>query len=398
MGWRDITRGEVLRAIAECDRLGREEFLNRYGFDRARTYMLLHDGMSYDSKAIVGAAHGFLPGERPLAPGKFSGGRATVVGLLRRLGFTVTGGGDASDVLARLGSLNQHQQDGNRSPHRPLLALLAIGRLANTGSSELPWSLAEVSLADLITEFGQSASPVRAQSAAYPFTRLRADGVWTLDAQVPNDRVRPLNERNVTGRLEPTLEAALRAVPALVNEAARMLVTGNFPDTIAPHVLRAVGLDPATVLSVGTARPDVQYGSEERRDRRIVSELADYVDLTTGRAAAISVTPEAPPSVRGKAGAVSPGRNAALPGCRLRRKPPELRRRQCGPGAGTRPVPRAAVFQAAIQRTREDGKSRRLAFAWSEVGRARWHPSPRAASGLHSHLPGPAACRPRRRH
>jgi hypothetical protein len=32
-------------------------------------------GKRYDSKAVVGAAHGFLPGERPLAAGEFSGAR-----------------------------------------------------------------------------------------------------------------------------------------------------------------------------------------------------------------------------------------------------------------------------------------------------------------------------------
>jgi 5-methylcytosine-specific restriction enzyme A len=43
-------------------------------------YVLVHDGKSYDSKAIVGAAHGHLPGEAPLLARQFSGGEATVVG------------------------------------------------------------------------------------------------------------------------------------------------------------------------------------------------------------------------------------------------------------------------------------------------------------------------------
>jgi putative restriction endonuclease len=58
-----------------------------------------------------------------------------------------------------------------------LLVLLALGRLAATGSSQLPWSQAETELADLIAEFGPPSRTGRAQSAAYPFTRLRADGV-----------------------------------------------------------------------------------------------------------------------------------------------------------------------------------------------------------------------------
>src|SRR6266516_3915022 len=93
----------------------------------------------------------------------------------------------AEQVLARLASLRQHQQGGHRSPHKPLLVLLALGRLQATGSSELPWPAAEAELADLLAEFGRPSKTGRAQSAAYPFTRLRADGVWVLDADVQMD-------------------------------------------------------------------------------------------------------------------------------------------------------------------------------------------------------------------
>ena len=97
-----------------------------------------------------------------------------------------------SEVLGRFASLRQHQRDGHRSPHKPLLVLLALGRMAAGGSSELPWSIAESALADLIAEFGPPSRTGRAQSAAYPFTRLRTDGVWILDQDVQMDLVGPL--------------------------------------------------------------------------------------------------------------------------------------------------------------------------------------------------------------
>ena len=152
-------------------------------------------------------------------------------------------------MLARLGSLRQHLQGGQRSPHKPLLVLLALGRLAATGSSELPWSSAEPVLADLIAEFGPPSRTGRAQSAAYPFTRLRTDGVWVLDQDVQMDLTGPLSGRNVAGRFEASVESALLAHPALVSAAAREMVLSNFPPTVAPDVLEAVGLDPVTVLS-----------------------------------------------------------------------------------------------------------------------------------------------------
>ena len=169
-------------------------------------------------------------------------------------------GSEAEDVLARLGSLRQHRQRGRRSPHKPLLVLLALGRLAATGSSELPWSSAEAVLTDLIAEFGPPSGTDRAQSAAYPFTRLRADGVWVLDRDVQMDLVRPLAEQHVTGRFEASVESALLARPALISAAARELVLSNFPETVAPDVLEAAGLDPDAVLGARRRSPWAHYG------------------------------------------------------------------------------------------------------------------------------------------
>ncbi|CCH89480.1 Putative restriction endonuclease [Modestobacter italicus] len=160
------------------------------------------------------------------------------------------------DVLAAFSSLRQHQRNGQRSPHKPLLALLALGRLAATGSSDVPWSVAEQELADLIAEFGPASNTGRAQSAAYPFTRLRADGIWTLDADVGDDKVSPLRA-GVTGRFEASLERRLWDDPALLETVARTLVDSHFPPTVAGDVLVAVGLDaevPPTELPSTTVR------------------------------------------------------------------------------------------------------------------------------------------------
>ena len=82
----DVTAEGVERAAAEFDRLRKEAFLDRYGFGRARTYFLVHGGRRYDSKAVVGVAHGFdRPDLGPLRPQDFSGGEATVAAHLRAL-------------------------------------------------------------------------------------------------------------------------------------------------------------------------------------------------------------------------------------------------------------------------------------------------------------------------
>jgi len=93
LGLWDVTdRTAVERALSEFDQLGRDRFLQRYGFGRARSYFLVHNDTYYDSKAIVGAAHGFqYPDRGPLRPSEFSGGDATVRRILEDLGFEVRG-------------------------------------------------------------------------------------------------------------------------------------------------------------------------------------------------------------------------------------------------------------------------------------------------------------------
>jgi 5-methylcytosine-specific restriction enzyme A len=97
MAWNDTTRDAVLAAMAECDEVGQQQFLDRYGYREATAYHVEHEGRRYDSTAIVGVAHRYLPERlgaepiesRALRPDEFSGGKATVVTHLEQLGFRV---------------------------------------------------------------------------------------------------------------------------------------------------------------------------------------------------------------------------------------------------------------------------------------------------------------------
>lgn len=80
----------VRQALEEFDRLGRDEFLAKYGFGKSRRYMLVADGKRYDAKAIAGAAHGFQhPDKGPLKQSDFTSGLHTVVPRLQSLGFEI---------------------------------------------------------------------------------------------------------------------------------------------------------------------------------------------------------------------------------------------------------------------------------------------------------------------
>jgi len=86
-----LTREHILQSIEECDRMGRDAFLERYSFGHARSYFLVHNGNCYDSKAIVGVAHKYASGralERTDKHGNktFFGGKP-IRRVLEKLGF-----------------------------------------------------------------------------------------------------------------------------------------------------------------------------------------------------------------------------------------------------------------------------------------------------------------------
>jgi hypothetical protein len=91
MAFRDISDpSAVTKAAEEFDDLGRERFLAKYGFKRARQFFLELNGSLYDSKAILGRAHGIqFPDEGDLGWRDFSGGEQTTRKKLTDLGFTV---------------------------------------------------------------------------------------------------------------------------------------------------------------------------------------------------------------------------------------------------------------------------------------------------------------------
>ena len=83
-----VTQAHVLAALEEYDECGPDEFLSRYGFGKARDYVLRHDAKSYDSKAILGVAHKYATGAAA-ASSEFSGGKDGAAKILRGLGFEV---------------------------------------------------------------------------------------------------------------------------------------------------------------------------------------------------------------------------------------------------------------------------------------------------------------------
>ena len=88
IAWDQVAHADVVRAMAEYDRLGPEQFFSEHGYAPTTTYDLLWEERRYPPKAILGTAYELATGTR-LASGDFEGGRSGAVKVLGRLGFTV---------------------------------------------------------------------------------------------------------------------------------------------------------------------------------------------------------------------------------------------------------------------------------------------------------------------
>jgi hypothetical protein len=98
------SREAVVAATEEYDRIGRAEFLAKYGFGEASQYVMVLGDRVYDPKAIAGAAVAYqFPGTKPLEPKDFVGGvSAGAVGpKLESLGFPVVDTGGLGPSLVR---------------------------------------------------------------------------------------------------------------------------------------------------------------------------------------------------------------------------------------------------------------------------------------------------------
>jgi len=145
--------------------------------------------------------------------------------------------------LGRVAGMRQWRKDGERAPHKPLLLLYALGRLASGHSGPVRFQTAEPDLSRLLDDFG----PPRKSQHSYPFRRLaNDDGIWivtTPSGEDPGDSAGRLKVLGATGTLSPELEAAVQADPGLLVLLARFLLEDNWPPSLHDEIAASVGLD-----------------------------------------------------------------------------------------------------------------------------------------------------------
>lgn len=160
------------------------------------------------------------------------------------------------EILQAFDRIRVWQRHDQRAPHKPLLILYELGRIARGEPAEIEYNDIEPELQGLLEEFGPSGAK---SSRHYPFWHLQSDGFWELQGLADRPMgatptIQELRERRAKGRLIPVVRDALASDRSLRNEVARRLVSAHFPPSIQQDVLDAVGLDIETAS--GSEDPD----------------------------------------------------------------------------------------------------------------------------------------------
>ena len=159
-----------------------------------------------------------------------------------------------AEAIHRFEHLRRFTRDGERAVHKPLLALLMLGRIANGQRTPVNFAEIEPKLKELLSDFGR---PSAVNTPHNPFWHLQSDGIWKLEGPAallsrpmgatPN--ISELRDPNVQGNFAPQLFELLDQHPQLIHEIAQHLVEVNFPASIAQDVLDATGIPPLAVIT-----------------------------------------------------------------------------------------------------------------------------------------------------
>lgn len=155
-------------------------------------------------------------------------------------------------LLARFAALRTWRRRGEQAPHKPLLILLSLARLARGAPRLARFDELEAELKELLAQVG-GALP----RPEYPFWHLRSDEVWELQgderlqlrptarggAQTPSAGA--LRAAAIRGGFPEPIHRALQRDPALRQRLVAQLLAQHFPPTQHAALRGALGLGAA---------------------------------------------------------------------------------------------------------------------------------------------------------
>jgi putative restriction endonuclease len=182
---------------------------------------------------------------------------------------------NAQELITRITALNVWKKGDQRAPHKPLLLLLALGRIHTDLPRLIPFDQIETKLTQLLEDFG----PFRANYyPELPFWHLQSDQIWEMPktagvlTQSGSISKKYLRDNHVQAGFTQDVYDLLKANPDLLEQVAMQLLEDHFQPTMYQDILDEVGLDfEATVQPANQKR-----AKRDPTFRRRVLEAYDY--------------------------------------------------------------------------------------------------------------------------
>ena len=152
---------------------------------------------------------------------------------------------NSNDLKREILGIRTWRSRGERAPHKPLLILYVLGRVARNEPREMLYEDVKEDLRKLLVDFG----PYRqAHSPCYPFVRLCNDGFWKIRGKEilhtkKNWSDKELTENQTRGGFTEVVHDLLAGNQELLSEVAQIVLNDNFPGTLHEDILAQVGLD-----------------------------------------------------------------------------------------------------------------------------------------------------------
>ncbi len=149
-------------------------------------------------------------------------------------------------LLELFQNLQVWKRQGVRAPHKPLLLLLALGRVMNNEERLVSYPEIEGRMKELLRRFGP---PRHSYHPEFPFSRLPRDQLWEIpgceNLYCPpgrDFRVRDLRKRGVKGGFPEWVYKLLRRHSEIAREAAQGLLDSHFPESLHNEIRVATGI------------------------------------------------------------------------------------------------------------------------------------------------------------
>jgi putative restriction endonuclease len=161
-------------------------------------------------------------------------------------------------LAERVRKLKVWKRGGRYAPHKPLLLLLALGRVQRHKPRLVLFEEIEKSLGSLLEQFGPTKT-----TPSYPFWRLQKDELWEVQSDRPmrarqgntDPPVTELRASNAKGGFPSKLDSYLRARPAEVVALAQTVLDDHFPPSLHADIADAADL---TLDADSTPRPRIR--------------------------------------------------------------------------------------------------------------------------------------------